>query len=279
MSCATLNTTALNLNVSVANLPEGFCPANMQELANAIGARLIISPNTSFNTFAIGSTSPASNQGPWYKDCNQWFVYDDATGTYLPIANTTPGGWRTEIYSTTSGSFTVPAYIYKLEVEIWGAGGGGGTETGGIPNGGGGGGGYCKKLFDVLPNQIIPYTVGTGGASGAPGTTGGTTTFLTLTATGGTGGTGGANRDGGLGGTGTGGDVNIKGQNGDLGSDAGGGAGGDSPRGGAGGTFFVTVFTPSRYAGIVPGGGGSGGFSVGAGVGGAGASGAVFIRY
>lgn len=274
MSCSTLTTQSVQLNVTVGSLPEGFCPASMQELADAIGARLIVSPSTEFNTFAIGSTAPASNVGPWLKDCLEWFVFDDATATYVPI---TKGGFNTQEYHTTSGNFIVPDFIYKLEIEIWGGGGGGGTEAGGIPNGGGGGGGYVTAIVDVTPGQNIPYTVGAGGATGAPGVTGGTTSFLTLSAAGGTGGDGGADRDGGLGGAASGGDINIPGQSGGYGNE-GGGSGGDSSNGGAGGNFHNT-FSAGVFAGIVPGGGGCGGFSVGAGLGGAGAGGAVRIKY
>lgn len=123
MSCDTLNSAAIQLNVSVASLPEGFCPANMQELANAIGARLIISPSTDFNSFAIGSTAPASNVGPWLKDCLSWFVFDDSTATYVPIDTQTPGGFKTMEFHSTSGSFTVPNFIYKIRVQLWGGGG------------------------------------------------------------------------------------------------------------------------------------------------------------
>lgn len=276
MSCSTLNTTALELNVSVANLPEGFCPATMQELANAIGERLIISPNTSFNTFAIGSTAPASNIGPWYKDCNQWFVYDDGTGTYVPIANTTPGGFRTSEYHTTSGSFTVPDFIYRLKVQLWGGGGGGGQGTAGVAKGGGGAGGYAEAILTVTPGQVIPYTIGGGGAGGGPATSGGTSTFSTMTAGGGTGNSA-ATIYGAVGGTATGGTINITGGSGGPGGNADGvgGSGGNSPQGGQGGQSIAPVTALAN--GIVPGGGGAGSYDTPAP--GAGAGGAVLITY
>lgn len=85
MSCTTFNQQPVRLAVSMGALPEGFCPASMQELAQAIADRLIVTPNQQFSTFVTGSTAPPSNQGPWFKDCEEWFVFDDATGTYVPM--------------------------------------------------------------------------------------------------------------------------------------------------------------------------------------------------
>lgn len=276
MSCDTLNSSAIQLNVSVASLPEGFCPASMQELANAIGSRLIISPSTDFNTFAIGSTAPASNVGPWLKDCLEWFVFDDSTASYIPAGSVAAGGFKTQEYHTTSGTFTVPDFIYKIEVSIWGGGGGGGVDVAGVATGGGGAGAYATSILSVTPGQMINYTVGAGGASGNPGSAGGTTTFSTLSATGGAGSANGS-LYGALGGTASGGDINIDGQSGHNGMSGAGGAGGSSPVGGPGGTASAAG-TPAIVNGKVPGGGGAGDYASG-GDEGDGASGAVLIRY
>lgn len=85
MSCETLNLQGVSLNVAMGSLPEGFCPASMQELGDAIAARLIVTPSQSFNSFAIGSVAPTSNIGPWLRDCLTWYVYDDATASYVPM--------------------------------------------------------------------------------------------------------------------------------------------------------------------------------------------------
>lgn len=245
----------------------------MQELANAIGARLIISPSTDFNTFAIGSTAPQSNVGPWLKDCTEWFVFDDSTATYIPENSISSGGFKTQEYHTTSGAFTVPAFIYKIQVELWGGGAGGSTSTAGVTKGGSGAGGYCNAILTVTPGQMINYTIGTGGASGAPGAAGGTSLFLTLSAGGGVSAT---TPYGALGGVATGGDVNIRGQAGDPGFSGAGGSGGSSPNGGGGGTF-IDPANSTVSSGIVPGGGGAGAYDVTAT--GSGASGAVLIKY
>lgn len=273
MSCATLNSGLVALNVSMASLPEGFCPATIQELANAIAGRLVVTPNQSFTSFAVGSVEPSTNVGPWFKDCVTFFVYDDATASYVPM---TKGGFNTEEYKTTTGTFTVPLFIYKLRVHVWGGGGGGGNAAG-TQSGGGGGGGFALGILNVLPGQVIPFTIGTGGANGAPGANGGASTFLTLTANGGVGGT--APNEGGAGGTGTGGDMNVTGQVGSYGwSAALAGNGGDSPQGGAGGVFSTA--TVGNLTGKLPGGGGAGGLNgVNGSVGGSGAGGAILIEY
>lgn len=274
MSCSTLNTQAIQLDVSVASLPEGFCPSSMQELANAIGARIIISPSATFNTFAIGSTAPASNVGPWLKDCAAWFVFDDATATYIP---TTKEGFNNQQMFTSSGEFIVPDFIYKLKVSLWGAGGGG-ANAAGTAGAGGGGGSYGQTIFTVTPGQIIPVTVGTGGANGTPGGTGGSSTFLTMTAAGGAGGVGVA---GGNGGTSTGGTVLFPG--GAAGSVISGaghpvGDAGNGAMGGQGGVFELTGFT--KINGKFPGGGGApSDATVNSGSAGSGANGAALVEW
>ncbi len=56
----------------------------MQDLANEIGSRILISPNSDFNTFAIGSTEPTTNAGPWFTDCEKWFHDALCQDTSLP---------------------------------------------------------------------------------------------------------------------------------------------------------------------------------------------------
>jgi hypothetical protein len=84
---------------------------------------------------------------------------------------------------TISGTYTVPAGVYSLKVECWGAGGGGGRSTNnGEAKGGGGGGAYAAvHEVAVTPGQVIDFIVGVGG-TGADGTQaqkdGGDTWFL-----------------------------------------------------------------------------------------------------
>lgn len=159
---------------------------------------------------------------------------------YDPAAAGGAGGWRLAPWSNakklniagrrtvyaTPGSytFTVPAGVTQVDVEVWGAGGGGGGSgdgsAGGIAGnygGGGGAGGYARKLVTVTPGTGITVTVGAGGAgsTGGPGgAPGGASSFgAHCSAAGGIGGAwGGATAlTTGTGGAGTGGDINITG--------------------------------------------------------------------
>lgn len=113
-----------------------------------------------------------------------------------------------------SGTWTKPASVSVVMVELWAAGGGGGSGRRGAAStaryggGGGGGGGKITRLFRAsdLP-ATVTVTIGAGGAgaggrtsndtSGGSGTTGGNSTFGTLaTAYGGVGGLGGTATDG-----------------------------------------------------------------------------------
>ena len=74
--------------------------------------------------------------------------------------------------SSPSGTWTVPAGVTKILVEVWGAGGGGNTF------GGGAGGSYIVAPFTVTPGLVITYTTGTGGsgAGSSNASAGGTST-------------------------------------------------------------------------------------------------------
>lgn len=283
MSCSTLSQAFVSLNVSMGALPEGFCPATMQDLANSIATRLIVTPNQAFSTFAIGSVEPASNVGPWLKNCEEWFIFDDATGRYIPIAR---GFLFVQKYDA-SDTFIVPDNIYRIKVDMWGGGAGGGGRVAAQGGGGGGGGGYGSAILTVVPAQAISVNIGAGGAGGpdgAAGGDGGDTTFLTLTAGGGKAGGpgGGGGGRGGLGGVQSAGfDYTINGQRGRdcdalVGAVTLGGEGGDSPCGGGGGAASQDV---GHNLGILPGGGGAGGFNGTILVGGAGAGGRILIHY
>src|SRR6478735_3121654 len=92
-----------------------------------------------------------------------------------------------------SGTFTVPAGVTSITVEVWGAGGAGGGATGNPGAGGGGAGGaYVKNTFTVTPGTSYTINVGNGGSGGTgSGPSGGPSWFgsaSTLLAVGGTGG-------------------------------------------------------------------------------------------
>lgn len=111
-------------------------------------------------------------------------------------------------------TFTVPANVRRILVEVWGGGGAGGSTTAGsgVFAGCGGGGGYGWRLESVTPGETFAVVVGEGGAATSPlgsdGGDGGTSSFGSLlSCTGGTGGKGSSasSLDGGNSGMSTGG--------------------------------------------------------------------------
>lgn len=192
----------------------------------------------------------------------------------------------------TSGSFTVPAGVTQVEVEVWGGGSGSYASIGTISSGGGSGGGYARKRITGLTGgQTVSVAVGIGGAAGTTGgmapTSGGNSSFGSyVTAYGGQlnqqatvanpqNGATSYGTPAGVGGVG--GDINIVGSAGQAGLLNQGGLGGAAPMGGwqNSGTFGLP--------GIFPGGGASG---AGTGAnqatpynGAAGANGLVIVRW
>jgi hypothetical protein len=80
--------------------------------------------------------------------------------------------------SAATGTWTVPAGITKIYVEVWGAGGGGNGY------GGGAGGTYIAAPFTVTPGQVCNYTCGTGGNGAGFGNANGGSTSHFNTGTG-----------------------------------------------------------------------------------------------
>lgn len=131
---------------------------------------------------------------------------------------------------TASGTWTKPAGINKVVVEVLGGGGGGGGVAVNTSQpsaaSGGGGGAYARKLIDVSAINFVTVAVGAGGSGGLAGantgSSGGTSSFGTyVTSTGGSGGntsgpsaTGVAVVSGGAPGSASGGDLNCRGHTG-----------------------------------------------------------------
>ena len=88
-----------------------------------------------------------------------------------------------QVFTSGSGTYTPPAGVSYLIVEMCGGGGGGGKNSSTYAAGGGSGAGYIKAKFPV---GTYSYSVGAGGAgqgtAGSPGGNGGNTTFSTLMA-------------------------------------------------------------------------------------------------
>jgi hypothetical protein len=178
-------------------------------------------------------------------------------------------------HNITNATFTVPANVTRIMVEMWGAGGGGGggSINGFTIGGGGGAGAYAWNVFtNVTGGTSYQVTAGSGGAGGifggANGAVGATSSFSALMiAAGGFGGTNATtsvNGAGGVGGTSTGSIVNVQGGNGDKYGNGGGawrgssvslqtGATDSGPGGGGSGGSYTSVSTPGNAgsAGLV----------------------------
>lgn len=77
---------------------------------------------------------------------------------------------------TASGSFVVPAGVYRVCVTLAGGGGGGAGAISGnsyVPGGGGAGEVRYREWLAVTPGQSITVTIGVGGAGGIGSTAGG----------------------------------------------------------------------------------------------------------
>lgn len=151
-------------------------------------------------------------------------------GTFAPVG-ANYGGPK---YFTTSGTYTKPAGLKFVVVEVVGGGGSGGgvqaTGVSGFAEGaGGGGGGYSqKRILASALGSTETVTVGAGGVAAAAagsGQTGGTSSFGShCSATGGQGGALGAGTTtsatsaGGIGGDASGGDLNVSGGRGGPGA-------------------------------------------------------------
>lgn len=250
-----------------------------------------------FGKVGIGTTSPDQqlSVAGVIESTIGGFKFPDGTTQSSAVATSSGSGVPNTSVFNSSGSFTIPAGVTRVIVEVWGGGGNGGRAdpVAGNSNsgGGGGGGGYGRQAFTVTPGTV--YTVTVGGPGGA-------SSFGSLISA--TGGQNGGNATypsgggiGGLGGTSSG-SVNITGGTGSGGSYfmvsggfkyPAGGAGGSAGNGGIGGgggpgnQNGAYLDGASGYPGTVPGGGGGGGGGGGTNFapGGAGAPGRILVTY
>lgn len=116
---------------------------------------------------------------------------------------------NSQIFSTAgSYTFTPPAWVTTIDIQLWGGGGSSGNNTSGRARGGGGGGAYTSGTINVIPGIPITLVVGAGGIYASNNTTtsnGGASSFGSLIANGGARGVVGNNiaQNGGAGGTST----------------------------------------------------------------------------
>jgi len=149
------------------------------------------------------------------------FLKTQGTGANPVWASAGGGGFNSVQIFTSSGTWTRPAGIIKVIMEVQGAGGSGGYADAAYNGAGAGAGGYAKKFLDVSSISSSTIVVGSGGTAG--GVSGGLSSWAdganTVTGSGGTQGGGGAagggyHGTGGAGGAASGGDINIGGMSG-----------------------------------------------------------------
>lgn len=200
----------------------------------------------------------------------------------LIFCPTSTGGTNADFSVVGSHSWTVPAGVNSIRIQIWGGGGGGSggnPQTGWLSGGNGGGGGAYIDVSNVtvVAGQTYSLSVGNGGSGGSrngtsngnPGNDGQSSNFVganTYTAGGGKGAPTRTSTStvGGLGGTGTApGGIVSSGNNGAIGNSFGtpydGGAGGYAGagsgyaygKGGDGGRGFTTQDGQSGSAGRI----------------------------
>lgn len=75
----------LPITIQMGALPPSLS-STPQQLADMIAARLSLVTSQSFALFVTGSTAPTSNVGPWLKNGNEWWVWSNGAGTYVPIS-------------------------------------------------------------------------------------------------------------------------------------------------------------------------------------------------
>ncbi len=85
-------------------------------------------------------------------------------GTQFQLRNPIRRTAQTATMYTSNADYTVPAGVYRLFVEGWGAGASGGSSTDGAINGGGGGAGaYAADYVDCKPGDVFAMVIGTPG--------------------------------------------------------------------------------------------------------------------
>jgi hypothetical protein len=256
-----LNGVAINGGILLkgrATTQTGLTPGAIYYASTATGT---ISSTPSAQTIGVAVSSDVLYFDPIWIDVPTENGNNIWTGlnTFSETTITGHASTTVRVY-TASSTWTKPAGLEYIIVEIQAGGGGGGSNPGiDDASGGGGGGGYAKKTIaaaSLSSTEAVVVGVG-GGASG----NGGYSSFGSHASS--TGGNGGAANDNGFaqGGIGVGGDINIQGASGGRGLDNAsadaryGGYGGDSQLGR--GAAFVRGDN-NGLNGLLYGGGGGG---------------------
>jgi len=69
--------------IQTATLPPNW-NGTMQDYTDLLPDLITIELNEGFSTFVTGSIEPTSNVGPWLRNNEEWYVWSDAEGRYVP---------------------------------------------------------------------------------------------------------------------------------------------------------------------------------------------------
>lgn len=75
--------TSIPLTFRAAPFTEGY-KADPEQFKNDLVARLYAESTEAISFFAAGSVAPSSNVGPWLKNNETWYVWDNGLAMYVP---------------------------------------------------------------------------------------------------------------------------------------------------------------------------------------------------
>jgi hypothetical protein len=121
-----------NLLIQMAQLPATLRVTPDQLASEMVRRMQIVSPSGTYSIFG-GDVEPSSNMGPWLKDGDKWYVWDDAVKRYVPqnltdsettwfhIGNSTPTTSTPPVWLRTTADYSVnaPTYGQPLSWYLW----------------------------------------------------------------------------------------------------------------------------------------------------------------
>jgi hypothetical protein len=133
-------------------------PATWTKFSFIVGPNGIKNHSTSARFMSVGWIANYGGGSATYEFCG-WRIRPFS----LPSISTTVQF----AYTGADQSFTVPAGVYSIQVDLYGAAGGNGSWGGWNYGWSGGPGGYTHGTIAVTPGQVLTVMVGQGGAGGA----------------------------------------------------------------------------------------------------------------
>lgn len=106
---------SIPLTFRAAPFPEGY-KAEPEQLKNDIVARLYAESTEAISFFAAGSVAPSSNVGPWLRNGQTWYVWDDGLAMYVPQV------LAPESLGYTASAVAPDQTIYTFWIELNGSG-------------------------------------------------------------------------------------------------------------------------------------------------------------